>query len=252
MVSGTPKIVRTEETQKNLTLVDSQNTLASRTQNARELLRKITTISSHSSLQIGNTIYKQTLREMISLFSGLKYVNSEHKLVDIKCVHANPERTVAKLTQENNIILPIVSINQNMTNNAEKRQRYSETLVHEVVWDDKKQRAQRVLSIPPKAVDIIYEINVWSKYKENMDQIIEQIRSKFNPGLIISTKNNKITEAFLTEERDDSVVIANDREDRILRKTFVIAIETYLPATRFLYTSTGQIEEFNTDFQIEE
>tara|TARA_Y100000310_G_scaffold343674_1_gene452408 strand:- start:1396 stop:2427 length:1032 start_codon:yes stop_codon:yes gene_type:complete len=251
-ITGRPNVKSYETPVANLQFIESQNTLASRTQNVRLLLRQINKIQKQSALQVGTTIYKQTLREMIFLFGSLQYLNSENALIDIKCVHANPERTVAKLNQDNNIILPIISINQNMTTTAEKRQRYSETLVHEVVWDDVKQRAQRVISIPPRAVDIGYEVNVWAKYKEDMDQIVEQIRSKFNPGLIVPTKNNKITEAFITEERDDGEVVAGDREDRILRKAFVVSIETYLPATRFLYTNTGKIEEFNLEYELDE
>ena len=55
-------------------------------------------------------VYKESLRAMIRIFNELFYINSESRIVNIKCVHANPERTIAKLKQENNIILPIVSI----------------------------------------------------------------------------------------------------------------------------------------------
>jgi hypothetical protein len=41
---------------------------------------------------------------------NLAYIDSELNVVRVKCVHANPERTIAKLKQENNIILPIISI----------------------------------------------------------------------------------------------------------------------------------------------
>ena len=131
--------------------------------------------------------YRESLRFIISKLGTLSYINSESKLIDIKCIHANPERTIAKLTQENNIILPILSIDQNSSSNADTRRRASFSLVTESFWSEKKKRAFRVVSIAPRALDIEYKINVWSKYKANLDQIVEQIRLLFNPHLVIKS-----------------------------------------------------------------
>ena len=194
--------------------------------------------------------YKESLRFIISKLGTLGYINSESKLIDIKCIHANPERTIAKLTQENNIILPILSIDQNSSSNADPRRRASFSLVNESFWSEKKKRAFRVVSIAPRALDIEYKINVWSKYKANLDQIIEQIRLLFNPHLVIKNSYTNSAIAFLDQETDGSTLEADDRQDRILRRTFSIKLEGYIPNPKFLITSTGEIEEFNTDSTI--
>ena len=194
--------------------------------------------------------YKESLRFIISKLGTLSYINSESKLIDIKCIHANPERTIAKLTQENNIILPILSIDQNSSTNADPRRRASFSLVRESFWSEKKKRAFRIVSIAPRALDIEYKINVWSKYKANLDQIIEQIRLLFNPHLVIKNPYTNSAIAFLDQETDGSTLEADDRQDRILRRTFSIKLEGYIPNPKFLITSTGEIEEFNADSTI--
>ena len=70
---------------------------------AREAILTRTTKASKIPL-----FYRDCLRFMISKLGTLSYLDSETNLVSIKCVHANPERTIAKLKQENNIILPII------------------------------------------------------------------------------------------------------------------------------------------------
>ena len=232
--------------------VASRNTVVQRQQNLKTLINAAQTEYSSNAVKIATTIYKETLREMIHLFGNLSYVNSENKITKVRSIHANPERTIAKLAQENNIILPIISVNQTTTDDDRKRQRYDSIMAHEVVWNDKKQRAQRVISFAPKPVNLIYSVNVWTKYKEDMDQLVEQIRGKFNPSLTVPTKNNSVTNAFLLEETDDGLVEPGEREDRIIRRSFTISIETYLPATRFLYTNTGRLELFMTEVGIDE
>ena len=191
--------------------------------------------------------YRESLRFMISRLGDLVYINSEDEVIPIKCVHANPERTIAKLKQENNIILPIVSINQNTSDNDEKRRRPETSLITNSWWSDKKQRAFRVVSLAPRAITVEYGINIWAKYKNNLDQIVEQIRLMFNPHLIVDTKYSNVAHAFLDMESDNSTVESSDRQDRVIRRTFKVKLEAYIPNSKFLITSTGEIEEFNSE-----
>ena len=187
---------------------------------------------------------------MISTLGDLSYLNSETKVVNVKCVHAHPERTVAKLHQENNIILPIISINQDSSDNDDDRRRNSPTLVMEKYWSDEKKRAFRVISLSPRAVNISYGINIWAKYKNNLDQLTEQVRLIFNPHLVIKNPYTNVAQAFIESEADNSTIDVGDREERILRKTFEITLEAYIPNPQFLITSTGEIEEFNSEATI--
>jgi len=194
--------------------------------------------------------YKESLRYIISKLGSLSYLTSEDKLRSIKCIHANPERTVAKLHQENNIILPVISIDQETSDNDDTRRRNSPSLVLDKYWSEEKKRAFRVISLAPRPVNISYGINIWTKYKSNMDQIVEQIRLLFNPHLVIKNPYTNVASAFIETENDESTLDAGDREDRILRKSFAISLEAYIPNPQFLITSTGEIREFNTDATI--
>jgi len=194
--------------------------------------------------------YRESLRYMISKLGTLGYINSENKLVGISCIHANPERTIAKLKQENNIILPIISIHQNSSANADMRRRNSPVLINESFWSEEKRRAFRVVGLAPRAVDIEYGINIWAKYKGNLDQIVEQIRLLFNPHLVITNSYTNTAHAFIEDEADTSSFEVADRQDRVIRRTFTIKLECYIPNPKFLITSTGEIEEFNTETTI--
>ena len=97
---------------------------------------------------------------------------------------------------------------------------------------------------------IEYGINVWTKYKANLDQIVEQIRLIFNPHLVIKNTYTNVAQAYITAESDDSSLDVADREERILRRSFTIKLDAYIPNPQFLITSTGEIEEFNADTTI--
>jgi len=189
-------------------------------------------------------IYKELLRAMIAAFSDVGYISSEDKFIHTKCVHANAERTVAKLKEDNNVILPILSIAQTVSNNDKERRRTENLLVHEKYWDPEKARAFRILSFAPRAVNVMYQLNVWTKYMSDMDQILEQVRLKFNPEMEVPTKFSTLTKGLIDTEENIGKLDAADKEDRILQKTINITVRTYIPSPKFLVTSTGEIEKF--------
>ena len=192
-------------------------------------------------------IYKESLRSMIASFNDVGYIDSEEKFNDIKVIHANAERAIAKLKQENNIILPIMSIGQTVSDNDSDRQKNESILVHEKIWDEEKQKAIRVLSLAPRAVNIRYQLNIWTKYMSDMDQILEQIRLKFNPEMQVPTEFSTLAKAYLDSEEDVGQVTVADKEDRILKKTLNLVLRTYIPNPKYLFTSTGKIEEFKVE-----
>ena len=158
-------------------------------------------------------IYKESLRSMIASFNDVGYIDSEEKFNDIKVIHANAERAIAKLKQENNIILPIMSIGQTVSDNDSDRQKNESILVHEKIWDEEKQKAIRVLSLAPRAVNIRYQLNIWTKYMSDMDQILEQIRLKFNPEMQVPTEFSTLAKAYLDSEEDVGQVTVADKEN---------------------------------------
>jgi len=218
------------------------DTWQTREGDVRKIIYKMTRAKDNVSF-----IYRESLRSMIASFSDIGYMSSEDKWTDIKCIHANAERAVAKLKQENNIILPILSIGQTTSDNDTDRQRTESLLVNEKYWDKEKNRAIRILSLAPRAVNVKYQINLWSKYMSDMDQMLEQIRLKFNPEMQVPTEFSTLAKAYLESEDDVGEITVADKADRVLKKTLNVVLRTYIPSPKFLYTSTGQIEEFKVE-----
>jgi len=190
-------------------------------------------------------IYRESLRSMISAFNDIGHYNAQDEFIDIKCIHGNAERAIAKLNQENSIVLPMLSISQTISNNDDDRRRYESVLVHEKYWDEEKGRAFRILSLAPRPVNVNYQLNIWCKYMADMDQILEQVRLKFNPEMNVPTRYSTLAKAFLESEDTVGSMTAITKEDRILKKTLNIVLRTYIPSPKFLVNSTGKIEEFN-------
>jgi len=214
-----------------------------------KVLPKLIEKTDESSGMMIHKIYKDTLRYLINIFSNVYYIDKNNNPIKVKCFHANQERAVAKSFVGDNITLPLISISETNSNADSKRRRYNPILVNDSYWDPKKNRAIRILSLVPRPVDIDYSINIWAKYKEDIDQIRETIYYKFNPDLEINTKYLKKTKAFITNESPANTMEADDTEDRVLRSSISIKVETYIPSPRFLYTSTGKIEELNFDIE---
>ena len=222
-----------------------------KTKRSRMLSRMRTKIIDMSRSQnYISHVYKDSLRAMIHLMGEFSYINSENGMVRIKCMHANPERAVAKIKQLSNVVLPIITVSQTTTDNSPTRQRYSQNLLRETYWDDDKQKAIRVLSFMPKPIDILYQINVWTKYREDMDQILEQIRLMFNPAKEIVTPLSEVAKGFLDKEENISEVDVGDGSDRVIRKQLIVKLETYVPSPKYRITSTGEIISINTEIEI--
>jgi len=213
-----------------------------------ELLEK-TKVSSGMFYQ---RVYKDTLRNLISIFGNTYYTDRNNNQIKVKCFHAHQERAVAKTTLGDNITLPVITISETNTASNDERRKYSPLLVHEAYWHKRQNRALRTLSLSPKPVDISYDINIWAKYKQDLDQIREYIYLLFNPDLEIKTKHSNITKSYIVSESDVEQDEAEDTQDRILKKSISIKVETYIPSPKFLYTSTGKIENMNYELTIDE
>tara|TARA_R110001583_G_scaffold73623_6_gene204786 strand:+ start:3879 stop:5009 length:1131 start_codon:yes stop_codon:yes gene_type:complete len=244
---GSKSLVSTDESSftgsKDISEFTSKNTRwDTREGDIRKRIYKMTTAKNSISF-----IYKELLRSMIASFNDLGYINSEDNFVDVQCIHANAERAVAKLKQENNIILPIVSVAQTTSDNDATRRRNESVLVHEKHWDNDRQRAFRVLSLAPRPVNVKYQLHIWTKYLADMDQLVEQVRLKFNPEMQVPTRFSTLTKAHIESEDDVGPPIAGDKDDRIIQKTIGIVVRTYVPSPKFLVTATGQIQEFKAE-----
>ena len=189
--------------------------------------------------------YKEILRFLISEFNDLVYFNDEAEAVRVKCRYGNPERTVAKLRQADNMVLPVITISQDSVVEANDRRRFNSVLMQKTYWNDETQRAERIVSLCDRPVTLQYNINIWAKYMEDMDQLAQQVRLKFNPSVQLNTKYSVDSKVFLNAENNNYSLTLADREERVIRKSFNVSVETYIRSPKFKVTSTGQIEEVN-------
>ena len=205
---------------------------------------KITKMSKN--LNVTSKVYKEILRSLLAELR-LGYVNDDSEYIKLKLHHGRQERAVAKKFQENNIILPYSTIFQSRVASDDPKRRQRNVLMYNSVWNDETQRAERVVSLCDVPIISEYTLSVWSKYVSDIDQIAATLRSQFNPDLILETSYSNNIKAFLTEESDISAVEVGDKEDRLIRKSFTINVESYIQSPRFKVTSTGKIVQVNTE-----
>ena len=237
--SGKPVIIETDVSSSTYTTGRTTTAIVKSTLEA--------TWEQHKNI---SGLYRETLKAVKEMFSGVKYINSDEAIIDVRCIHGNPERTIAKLKQDNNIILPVISVVQTSSEEDENRRRPRQIILNSSVWSESRQRAFRVFTLAPKAVNLLFDVNVWSKYKSDLDQISEQMHLKFHPAINVVTSFGKHTKGFLVQETDQSSVDLGDKEDRILRRSYSFKVQTYIPFPKFLMTSTGKVEQFNTEAEL--
>jgi hypothetical protein len=199
-----------------------------------------------------SSFYKHLLRNLKTLFGNFYIKDSQNELRAVKCVHGLPERAIAKQLQENSLVLPLISIIQTGNRTEEEQRRFNPTYSAETIWDDKKQRAMRVVSLVPKAITVEYDLSVWAAYNEHLDQLTEQIQKIFNPFIEVNLPFTKYGKIFLVDETSEINKEISDQEDRTLVRTYRVKVETHLPNPKYLMTNTGQLEIFNVEGQIYE
>ena len=207
------------------------------------LRNKVMELSSPKLLAMLDNVYRESLRSMLYSFGNLYYIDGNGNRIKVKSTHGNQERIVGKLKADNTLILPMITIAETKTAPDLDRARYQNIII-EKAWDPNKLRATRVLSLPPRPVNISYEINIWAKYKSDMDMLRSNIFSMFNPAVDIVTKYSSYNKAFITNEREIGSMEAGDSGDRVLQKTFEVSLETYIPTPKFQVTNTGEIKDF--------
>lgn len=210
-----------------------------------DIRKKIISLSKDATLI--TDIYKSLLKSLIANFSTFNYRDAQENLIKVPCWYGSPERIVAKLKQEANIILPAMSVYRVTESLDDTRRRIENLIVFEKYFDRLKNRAIRVVSLAPTPTKITYKISIWTKYQEDMDQLCEQFRRLFNPHLVLSTKYNNQIPTYINQEGSNIDVTLADGQDRIVRRSFDIEVATYIPNPKFVMTNTGVIESFNTE-----
>lgn len=202
-------------------------------------------------LPVIDNVYKESLRSMLHIFGNMYYIDGNSNRIKVTCSHGNPERIAGRLKADNTLVLPMLTIVETETESDSERMRY-QNIVSETVWDPAQRRATRVLSLPPRPINITYDVNIWCKYKADMDMLRSSIFSMFSPDLNVETQYSVHNKAFINSEREVGSAVASDTGDRILQKTVSVTLQTYIPSPRFALTNTGEIKDLNFNTTIDE
>ena len=221
-------------------LVDSSTTIPCEGRPSRQIIRQL--VDDATRNDYNSEIYKEVLRSLRATFDGLTYLDGEGEITEVRCIAANPERAVAKVFIEDNLILPLMSVSMAESQSDKDRMRYKPQILARSVWNDIEQRAERIVQLVPKAITINYDLWLWTYYLEDLDMLTDSIHRYFIPDLELETKYSQVTKVFMTNESNESEIVVPDREDRVLRRKFTMEVQTYLPTPEFKLTSTGQIE----------
>ena len=203
---------------------------------------KYNTSKSNDTLRETTKAFRRYLERNIHFLDE----ESEYKKVDV--IYAYPERAIAQFNRDKNLRLPIVSVGLESIDHNEERLRYTPMVSFSTVWDEKERRAIRIAQFLPKQVEIYYSLNIWTKYQEDLNQILEAVELEFQPHLELSTKYADNVKFFIDNREDLTDVVVQSGEQRILRFAFTIKCETYIPHKSYRVTNTGQIEEWHTEF----
>lgn len=197
--------------------------------------------------------YSQALRAcdeaMKDLFSDLIIFDDEGVAHNVPIVVANPEKAVAIILQENvrkdgsfvvdRIKLPLLSIYYK-TNMAMNQQRYLYSKALDYFRDadfkpgwtitENQERDTvfgRTRGIP---VDIGYQLTAWTMHTEDMNQILEQMFTKFDPIAYIRLQNvNYETIVKLDSTANNINAEPGDKQIRVIKWQFNMTVETYIP-----------------------
>lgn len=186
--------------------------------------------------------YREFSEEVRQLFSTVKYFDQEENKRQVAPLfYGSPERAIAKIFEERNMTLPVISFTVKELDDDEDRRKPDFNLVIETLRDEVSRKNIRVVSMAPMAVTLRFTLNVWARYTENINQIVEQIVARFNPYLQLTTKFGDSFHAHLVDVQDISSDTATDQEDRLLRKTISFDVDAYIPTRKYQVTNTGEI-----------
>jgi hypothetical protein len=197
--------------------------------------------------------YSQSLRgcqeAMKELFSDLIVYDEEGVAHPVPIIIAAPEKAVAFILQENvrkdssfvvdRIKLPILSIHQSDVVMNQQRYLYSKFVNYykdratgKPQWVQREVRERdtifgRARGIP---VDVTYQLNAWTLYREDMNQIIEQIFLKFDPIAYIKIQDiNEEIIVKLDSTNANIEIEPGDKEVRVVKYNFNMTVEMFIP-----------------------
>jgi hypothetical protein len=194
--------------------------------------------------------YRKTSRELLNIFSDAQIVGSDNEIQPVNVSYANYERAIAMLFKARNLTLPQITLAISDTVEDFERRKPNTDIEFWTIHDKKRMRYTRVAAMSPKAVKVSYQLHLWSRYVEDMNQLIEYVMNKFRPQLRVGTDFVTNAPAFITAVSDNSTLTVPDREDRIIKKTVTFEVETWMPTRKYMIQSNGAIREMRYDVEL--
>ena len=194
--------------------------------------------------------YRKTSRELLNIFSDAQIVGADNEIQSVGCTYANYERAIAMLFKTRNLTLPMMTLAISDTVEDLERRKPNTDIEFWKIHDKKTGRYTRVAALAPKAVKVSYQLNLWSRYVEDMNQLVEYAMAKFRPHLRVGTDFLTNAPAFITTVSDNSTLSVPDREDRIIKKTITFEVETWMPTRQYMIQSNGEIREMRYDVEL--
>ena len=194
--------------------------------------------------------YRKTSRELLNIFSDAQILGSDNEIQSVNVSYANYERAIAMLFKTRNLTLPQMTLAISDTVEDFERRKPNTDIEFWTIHDKKRMRYTRVAAMSPKAVKVSYQLNLWSRYVEDMNQLIEYVMGKFRPQLRVGTDFITNAPAFITSISDNSTLAVPDREDRIIKKTVTFEVQTWMPTRQYMIQSNGTIREMRYDIEL--
>jgi len=216
-----------------------------------DIRREIEALESTSTYQKAD-FYRDFTRRLKELFGKLQVLKGDDTLRVVDIIYANPERAIAKITEDKNIQLPILSLQFAGVEIDTSRRKPMEALVEKKFWLSDEQRAIRYMAPAPVAANLSFAVNVWGKYVEEVNQLTEQIILMFRPNLPVDIRPGEIYQAYIKDVSESSMFDASDRQDRVVKRAVNIEVQSYVPSKVYKFTSTGEIKVINYEVYIKE
>lgn len=194
--------------------------------------------------------YRKTSRELLNIFSDAQIIGADNQIQTVGCAYSNYERAIAMLFKSRNLTLPMMTIAIADTVEDLERRKPNTDIEFWTIHDKKTRRYKRVAALSPKAVKVSYQLHLWTRYVEDMNQLIEYVMAKFRPHLRVGTDFLTNAPAFITTVSDNSTLTVPDREDRIIKKTVTFEVETWMPTRQYLIQSNGTIREMRYEVEL--
>lgn len=196
--------------------------------------------------------YSKALRgtdeAMLDLFSNLCVLDEDGKAWPIPVVLGPPEKAVAFVIQENvrkdetlvvdRLKLPLLALTQKNIDYDLKRYTYHRAVNRFPEADGRpglviREKYDRdtvfgmARGIP---VNIGYTLTAWTRYREDMNQIIEQIMPKFSHVAYIRVTGIPWEIIVILDSTANNITNeVSDKDDRVIKYEFNITVETYIP-----------------------